>query len=178
MEHIRVDKVWDFKIEFPGCEQLRVAFYDYDLAFGDDLIGETFIDLEDRYFSADWTCYAHKPIEKRPLTTEELRTSQGNVYMWVDIIPMSSKPSKIVKWQTAPKPGVPIEARIVVWDSKDMKMMDNEGTSDGYVKCFFDSTKLSKSTDTHWRNSDGKMSWNWRMLFPVDQHEEDKVLVI
>jgi hypothetical protein len=28
--------------------------WDYDLLFGDDMIGETVIDLEDRYFSADW----------------------------------------------------------------------------------------------------------------------------
>jgi hypothetical protein len=80
---------------------------------------------------------------------------------------MTSRPSKVIKWDTAPKPGVDLEARVVVWDSKKVIMMDVEDTSDGYVKCFFDTDK--KCTDTHWRNTDGKMSWNWRMLFGINQ---------
>jgi len=38
---------------------------DYDDIFGDDLIGETVIDLEDRYFSTEWQCIKNKPIEYR-----------------------------------------------------------------------------------------------------------------
>jgi hypothetical protein len=37
--------------------------WDYDLLFGDDLIGETVVDLEDRYFSPDWNAFDEKPIE-------------------------------------------------------------------------------------------------------------------
>lgn len=44
-------------------------------------------------------------------------------------------------------------------------MMDAEGTTDGFVRCFFDSEER-KDTDTHFRNQDGKCSWNYRMLFP------------
>lgn len=90
---------------------------------------------------------------------------------------MTSKPSKVIRWDTAPKKGLDLEARVIVWDTKDVIMMDVEGTSDGYVKCFFEQSQ-KKSTDTHWRNSDGKMSWNWRMLFGVNQDAEDKVLVV
>lgn len=60
---IDIHKVWDFRCKFPGCETLKVGIYDYDLAFGDDLIGETEIDLETRYFSADWNSVTVKPIE-------------------------------------------------------------------------------------------------------------------
>jgi hypothetical protein len=60
---IDIHKVWDFRVKFPGCEALKVGIYDYDLAFGDDLIGETEIDLETRYFSADWNSVSVKPIE-------------------------------------------------------------------------------------------------------------------
>lgn len=48
----KICKKIDFEAVFPGCPQLKIAFWDYDLLFGDDLIGETVIDLEDRYFSA------------------------------------------------------------------------------------------------------------------------------
>jgi hypothetical protein len=37
------------------------------MLFGDDLIGETLIDLEDRYFSSDWNAMPMKPIEYRNL---------------------------------------------------------------------------------------------------------------
>ena len=43
--------------------------------------------------------------------------------------------------------------------------MDGEGTTDGFVRVFFES-EASKDTDTHFRNSDGKCSWNYRLLFP------------
>jgi len=33
---------------------LTIKVFDYDELFGDDLIGETKIDLEDRYFSSEW----------------------------------------------------------------------------------------------------------------------------
>jgi len=39
---------------FPGCPMLMIDVYDYDDLFGDDLIGSTSIDLEDRYFLAKW----------------------------------------------------------------------------------------------------------------------------
>ena len=45
--------------------------------------------------------------------------------------------------------------RVVIWSSEELKMMDAEGTTDGFVRCFFDSDDR-KDTDTHFRNQDGK----------------------
>jgi hypothetical protein len=39
--------------------------FDYDEIFGDDLIGTTIIDLEDRYFTMEWQSLKEKPIEYR-----------------------------------------------------------------------------------------------------------------
>ena len=40
--------------ELPGASQLKVSVMDYDTFGGDDVIGKTTIDLEDRWFSKTW----------------------------------------------------------------------------------------------------------------------------
>jgi hypothetical protein len=40
---------------------------DYDDLFGDDLIGITHVDLEDRYFLPEWRAINNKPIEYRQI---------------------------------------------------------------------------------------------------------------
>lgn len=55
--------------------------------------------------------------------------------------------------------------RCVIWDTKDVVPFDVfEGMSDVFFRCFFD-TKDAKETDTHFRCSDGKASFNYRLLF-------------
>jgi hypothetical protein len=49
---------------------LDVKIYDYDEIFGDDLIGTTYVDLEDRFFSMEWRAVNNLPIEYRPLYHE------------------------------------------------------------------------------------------------------------
>ena len=63
----QIFKCFEFEAEFPGTESLRIQLWDHDLCFGDDLIGETKIDLEDRYFSHEWQSLKNKPIEFRQL---------------------------------------------------------------------------------------------------------------
>jgi hypothetical protein len=54
--------------------------------------------------------------------------------------------------------------RLVVWDTKEIKIMDAEGTSDVFIKAFFDNKKALE-TDTHFRCQDGKASFNYRLKF-------------
>jgi len=56
-------------------------------------------------------------------------------------------------------------------------MMDSEGTTDGFVRVFFESDD-SKDTDTHFRNSDGKCSWNYRLLFPFRHPSKNYKLTV
>ena len=56
--------------------------------------------------------------------------------------------------------------RVVVWDTKDVAMMDIEGTSDVFIKAKFEhGSGSSKETDTHYRCKDGIASFNYRLLF-------------
>ncbi len=60
-------KSYDFEAVFPGCPPIVIEAMDYDLIFGDDLIGVTKIDVEDRFFSPEWQSLKNKPIEYRQL---------------------------------------------------------------------------------------------------------------
>jgi len=60
-------KCYDFEGTFPGSSPLKIEVWDYDMIFGDDLVGTSYIDLEDRYFSLDWAAIKDKPIEERQL---------------------------------------------------------------------------------------------------------------
>ena len=57
-----------------------------------------------------------------------------------------------------------MEVRVCIYDTRDVKMMDVEGTSDVYCRAFFDSNE-AKETDTHYRCTNGKASFNYRLLF-------------
>lgn len=50
--------VWNeyvcFPVNLPGSKTLVISAYDYDDLFGDDLIGTTEIDLDDRWFTPNW----------------------------------------------------------------------------------------------------------------------------
>jgi len=93
--------------------------------------------------------------------------------MWAEINEMSTPSDAAPVWDISKKPTEDFEVRVIVWDTMELEMMDAEGTTDGFVRCFFDSDQ-SKDTDTHFRNSDGKCSWNYRLLFPVTYGEKNK----
>ena len=157
-------KQFDFEAIFPGCPECIVELWDYDMLFGDELIGATKVDLEDRYFSADWKSLKDKPIEHRQLYHPSTRISQGTVKMWAEIIPTNVDIRLIPTYDISPKPTDEYEVRIAVFDTKELKMMDAEGTTDGFIKCFFDSNN-AKETDTHFRNQNGACSFNYRLIF-------------
>jgi Ca2+-dependent lipid-binding protein len=58
-------KLFEFEGIFPGSTPLKIDVFDYDDIFGDDLIGTTIVDIEDRYFSFEWQSLEEKPIEYR-----------------------------------------------------------------------------------------------------------------
>ena len=173
-------KQFNFEAVFPGCPELLVQMWDMDMLFGDELIGETRVDLEDRYFSADWRSVSNKPIEHRQLYHPSTSMSQGTVKMWTEIIPTSIDMRLIETYDISPKPNDVYEIRVAVFDTKELKMMDAEGTTDGFIKCFFN-PKNAKETDTHYRNQNGSCSFNYRLLFkfnhPARSNEDYKLKI-
>lgn len=85
--------------------------------------------------------------------------------MWVDVNEANSRKGLAPAVFCAGEPVAIFEARLVVWKTKDIPHMDVEGCSDVFVRSYFDDPSKDKLTDTHWRNSDGKASFNWRTIF-------------
>lgn len=158
---------YDFEASFPGCSPLKLQIWDYDSIFGDDLIGETIIDVEDRFFSPEWESIKEKPVEYRQLYHPSTKVSQGVVKLWLEIHPISMRKETVKVWNTTPRPAQEFEARVVIWDTDDITLYDWEGTSDIYIRSFFDNSKDSRETDTHWRCKNGKASFNYRLKFNI-----------
>lgn len=56
-------KCFEFEHAFPGASTLNLAFYDQDVLRPDDLLGETNIDVERRFFDQIWRNNDDHPIE-------------------------------------------------------------------------------------------------------------------
>ena len=158
-------KHYDILTEFPGESTLSVEVWDYNPIFKDELIGLTKLDLEDRYFDYEWQNLQFKPIETRPLINPDFSNQQGNITLWVEIFDRKDS-INMEPWQIEPEPISELELRLVVWETEDMRMMDDEGTSDIYIVAFVDPSK-KQSTDTHIRCTTGNASFNWRIILPL-----------
>lgn len=174
-------KVIEFNTELPGAGLLDVAVYDYDDFGGDDLIGRTVIDLEDRWFDNRWQKlgmenrtesmdgyrWQTKPLEKRPLYNPSSMQPQGYLECWVDIL-NPAEANAFPPEDVSLPPRVPFEIRIVIWKTKDVVAMDSlENMNDLYVRVWPEDCQ-PQETDTHWRSKKGKGSFNWRMKFDVE----------
>lgn len=130
------------------------------------MIGRTKIDLDDRFYSQSWLALEDKPIEYRDLFEESSTITQGVVKLWVEIwdadSPQAGKPPIDINSE----PIFEYECRVVIWKTRDIEMMDVEGTSDVFVRVFFD-TEEDQTTDTHWRCQNGQASFNYRLKFPL-----------
>lgn len=159
-------KHYDFEAVFPGCPPLVIDAMDYDDLFGDDLIGTTIVDLEDRFFLAEWRALKNKPVEFRQIYHPSSAVSQGVIRMWVEInAARAEEENKVPIWDICQKPPEEFEIRVCVFETKEIKMMDFEGTSDVFFRGFFDSKEDEVETDTHFRCQDGKASFNYRLLY-------------
>ena len=130
---------FEFGEMFPGSKPIIIEAYDYDELFGDDLIGKTSIDLDDRFFTPQWQGLEEKPVEARQIYHPRTALSQGVLRLWCDIeqtAKASASEGKV--WPVDSEPHNSYEVRISVFGSKNVPAEDAEGTSDAYIRAFFD----------------------------------------
>lgn len=97
-------KMFEFKAVLPGASQLQIQVWDHDALVKDDLIGETFIDLENRFFSRRWRKLDNIPVEVRPLYVPTSSLERGRLFMFIEIIPVKERLEIENIWFIQPKP--------------------------------------------------------------------------
>ncbi|CAD8085861.1 unnamed protein product [Paramecium sonneborni] len=169
-------KRYDITTELPGASELIIQVWDYDDFIPDDLIGQTIIDVEERYFQSRFRQLKQIPIETRQLIHPSSSMPQGQIRLFLEIIP--SKQTSILKnpWFIEQRPKAKHLIRCVVWDVLDVPSHDDEGSSDLYVVGFVDQDQKQK-TDTHFRSFNGKGSFNWRMVFPIELPQQQQTIL-
>ena len=158
-------KYYDIYTELPGSSKITIQVFDYNTIFSDVLIGETSIDIEDRYFDNKWQSLQNKPIEIRDLHNSEGKTNQGNISLWLEIFDKNDI-DKIIPWNINPESSNNLECRLIIYETEEMENLDIEDTSDIYVLSYI-TEKEKFSTDIHYRCQDGNASFNWRLKIPI-----------
>lgn len=151
---------------------MKIQVWDWDPLFSDELIGETVIDIEDRYYDYKWQELLDKPIEVRPLLHPDFTAAQGYAKLWVEVVDKSDKKSA-EKFDISLNPDAKAELRLIVWETREIPSMDVEDCTDMYCNAFID-IETKQSTDLHFRCQGGQGSFNWRMLFPLQLPRTNK----
>eukprot|EP01052_Picozoa_sp_SAG31_P036894 SAG31_NODE_4670_length_3046_cov_1.967424_5_plen_175_part_00 len=133
---------YEFQTILPGASQLVVQIKDWNLVGRNQLIGQTSIDLETRYFCNDWhqlgrgrevdSNECKKPTEKRKLTLPDSLAFRGSLEMWVDIFEQQEK-HLYPHVDISRPPNVAYELRVIIWQAKDMIAMDSGGKNDLFI---------------------------------------------
>lgn len=169
-------KMFLLNANLPGASILTIEAFDYDLIGGDDLIGKTTIDLEDRLFDVRWQAMGKmyetssrlrlKPLETRTLNIPTSRAPMGTIKLWIDIL-SPAQAHDYAPIDISLPPPVDMELRVVVWKAKNVPSFDTlEDMNDLFFRCWMEGSDFQE-TDIHWRAKKGKGSFNWRMKFPI-----------
>ena len=113
-----------------------------------------------------------KPIEFRKLYHQSSSRDQGVVKLWTEIITTNSINDHPV-WDIHPRPPEEFEIRVCIFNAKDMKIMDWEGTSDVFFRAFFDPNEDVQETETHYRCQDGKPDFQYRLKYRLSVPYKD-----
>lgn len=165
-------KCYELTTYLPGPSQLELSVMDYDVVGSDDTIGTTTIDLENLWFNREWQKYAKKPLERRSLWVPTSSNPQGKLEMWIDMFP-KAEIARHALIDISPPPKAKFELRVVVWKTRYVVSKDTiTNQNDLYVRTILEGAggfeQIKRETDIHLRCKEGKGSFNYRLIYPVE----------
>jgi len=164
----------DVMLPEEGRLELRIMDKEDFSITADSLIGSTVIDLEDRWHSTKWRNLnevQNVPIEIRPLcTAEEPGRNRGSIEMWLEMIDTVNA-SDTKASDLRPPPDAELEVRVVVWRTKNVKIIQGETVNiqiSSELDCgeYLGEHPKLQETDVHYTSKDGNGVFNWRMVYP------------
>jgi hypothetical protein len=92
--------------------------------------------------------------------------------LWVDIL-TTQEAARMEPVDISPPAPKMFEVRVVVWRAENVQDQDQSEINDYFVKAWMESSgdagsSRAESTDTHWRCSNGKPCWNWRLVMKTE----------
>jgi hypothetical protein len=169
-------RMFEFKSALPGAGTLalRVMHSNDNPLPGqkDSLIGETAIDLEDRWFSEEWQKQRAMPaLERRPLCLRRGGPAQGRLELLCEIL--SAAEAGAPPLNITPPLPESVELRVVIHQAR---YMENKkvilAQNDLFFRALLQGTDrmgrpvlVDKATDIHWFSSGGTGSFNYRLVF-------------
>ncbi|KNA02500.1 ferlin [Plasmodium vivax North Korean] len=168
-----------YKPEFNRSYQLLCSFPDESIiqvcimnqgALSDEVIGYTYIDVEDRYFNPrirQLMMDDSMPIELRSLKLENSNISHGSLRCWFEIFTEEFAHRNPVKILCSNEPD-DYQLRVVIWKVSNVPL-DDSPTISLFVRCIYtdDDLEDKRDTDTHYNSKDGKAVFNWRFVYNV-----------
>ena len=157
-------ETFEFRTVIPGPSLLKVQVRDWNRFYPvHEIIGQTEIDLEDRWFHYGWQKLDRlKPIEIRSLHKDTSPIIQGQLHLWLEIRPEAEAHREPPVELHGPKKQK-FELRIVCWKSRDVPFDMGD-----YFAEFWIGDSRKQKTDVHWRCRNGQASWNWRIKIPIE----------
>jgi len=109
------------------------------------------------------------PIEFRELKHPDKEQTQGIIEMWVEILTIEESryiPMAKLNQNTNKED---FEVRLILWETREVPLVDGDSV-DIYLKAIFfadswDSENETKQTDVHYKSTDGRGRFNYRMKF-------------
>jgi hypothetical protein len=162
---------FEFHTTLPGPSMLKIQVKEWNKLYPvHEVIGQTEIDVEDRWFHKDWqelgtiesSASKLKPIERRSLYKDATSIVQGLLDLWLEIRPEAEARQDPPVAFRGPE-NRKFEVRVICWKSKDIPFEMGD-----YFAEFWISDSKKQKTDIHWRCRNGQASWNWRIKIPID----------
>eukprot|EP00003_Mantamonas_plastica_P016707 TRINITY_DN2790_c0_g1_i2.p1 TRINITY_DN2790_c0_g1~~TRINITY_DN2790_c0_g1_i2.p1 ORF type:complete len:460 (+),score=162.14 TRINITY_DN2790_c0_g1_i2:1153-2532(+) len=166
----------------PGDADLKIQIYQYNVVFADELIGETTVDLEARYYNQSWLNVDLKPREFRSLWSPSSQLPQGKIECRIEILTPEQARSTPIE-NIKPPPPKPFQLRLIVWNVLNAEYPIDATKGDFMVSAQFGDQKTREllETDVHWNSDDHEGRFNWRMKIdadlPLQEPEPNRVLL-
>lgn len=96
---------------------------------------------------------------------------------WLEIEASTKQTKEQKVWDIAPEPIKEYQIRLSVMDTVNVPCEDFEGVSDVFIRSYVDDDD-KQDTDTHFRCSNGKASFNYRILFDVKSPRQNPLLLV